>query len=309
MSNGTEYKNVGSSCLVDFIGSASAESVASLFEILADVSSAGEEFENMGTEGTTHFGLEHYLGYVAAVIRVGGWMSRTQARNMNTYSGPSVHATADTAWGVMMAVANGKTKDVNPKFIPTKEDFDRGTSCKEYLQVFIDRELEKGELNDYFYNLNVICRMAAVDFKTSGIAASIIATVAREQGKEIERKYFTNLKETSKFFAQPKDKIVLKATLIGRREIEGGYGCTTIFKFVSEEGNVCIWFASGSFEENVWETGKEYILAGTVKGHEEYQGLKQTLLTRVSSVTQEWVDAEKAKAQKKAARLAKKEAK
>lgn len=304
-----EYKVVGSNCLADFLGHANPENVAKLFEYLADAVQAGEE--SMGGSGGsfTHFGLENFLGYVAAVIRVDGWMSRTQARNMNNGDMATVFASADTAWGVMMAVATGKTKDINPKLIPTKEDFDRGTSCKEFMQVFMDAEMEKGELNDYLYNLNIVCRMGAIDFKTSGIAASIIATATREQGKEIERKKFSNLKETSKYFAEAGEKVVVKATLMASREMEGNFGCTTMMRFVTTDGNACTWFASGSFEQGAWVIGNEYILAGTVKKTEDYKGMKQTILTRVNAVTQEWVDGEKAKAEKKAARAAKKAAK
>lgn len=306
MNTNSEFKVVGSACLKDFLGHSSADDVARLFEYLADAVSAGEEFESMSGERMTHFSLTSYLGHVAAVIRNDGWMSRTQARNMNNGGGATIHATADVAWGVMLAVATGNTRDLDPKYIPTKEDFDRGDSCLQFLRVFIDAEQEKGELNDYLFNLNIICRMGAIDFKASGIAASIIATATREQGKEIERKKFSNLKETSKHFAAEGDKVVVKVTLMAQRELEGNYGCTTMLKFVSEGGNAVTWFASGSFSEGTWVIGNEYLLAGTVKKNEEYQGLKQTLLTRCNAVTQEWVDAEKAKAEKKAARAAKK---
>lgn len=300
---------MGSACLADFLGHANPESVAKLFECLADAVQAGEESAGNFGGGLTHFGLEHFLGHVAAVIRNDGWMSRTQARNMNNNGGTTVHATADAAWGIMMAVATGKTRDIDPKYLPDAADFDRGSSCKEFMQVFMDAEMEKGEINDYLHNLNLVCRMGTIDFKTSGIAASIIATSMREQGKEIERKKFSNLKETSKHFATVGDKVVVKATLMNQREIEGGYGCTTMMKFVSDDGNVLTWFASGSFEEGTWVIGDSYILAGTVKKNEEYQGLKQTVLTRCNSVTQEWVDVEKVKAEKKAARAAKKQQK
>lgn len=283
-----EYKVVGSNCLADFLGHASPENVAKLFEYLADAVQAGEESMGGFGGGFTHFGLENYLGYVAAVIRTDGWMSRTQARNMNSNnpSAPSVPATADTAWGVMMNVATGKTKDINPKLIPDKADFDRGTAAKEFMLTFIESEAAKGELNDYLHNLSLVCRMGAIDFKTSGIAASIIATATREQGKEIERKKFSNLKETSKYFAGVGDKVVVKATLMGSREMEGNFGCTTMMRFVTEEGNACAWFASGSFEQGVWNIGESYILAGTVKKTEDYKGLKQTVLTRVNAVTE-----------------------
>ena len=306
--NTPEYKVVGSTCLGSFLNTTTPEEVVSLFEALADAVSAGEESEGGGGSGGdfTHFGLDNYLGYVAAVIRNDGWMSRTQARNMYNNGGAPIFATADTAWGVMVKVALDDTREINPKYLPTKEDFARATNCLDFLRVFVDKELEKGELNDYLYNLNIACRMGDIDFKASGIVASIIATVAREEGKEIERRKFSNLKETSKHFAAEGDKVVAFVTLMAQREIEGQYGCTTMLKFVSSEGNAITWFASGSFSDGTWVTGNTYILAGTVKKNDDYQGTKQTLMTRCNAVTQEWVDGEKVKAAKKAARAAKK---
>ena len=55
------------------------------------------------------------------------------------------------------------------------------------------------------------------------------------------------------------------------KEIEGNYGVTTILKFVTAEGNACTWFASGSFTDEAWVIGTEYLLAGTVKRNDVYQ--------------------------------------
>jgi len=303
--NHKDYICIGSTCLADFLRTQTPGDVVSLFEAVSSAISSAEEYEGGGMGGGTYnFGLAHYLGYVAAAIRCDGWMSRGQARNMD-----NVSATADTAWAVMIAEETGDKSNIAAKYFPTKEDWARGEAALDYTRVFIDGELDKGELNDYLYNLNVACRVGTCNSKSSGLTASIIALADREQGKEIERRKFSNLKETSAYFAEAGDKVVVKATLMGKKELEGQYGCTTMFKFVSEAGNALTWFASGSFADGAWVIGNEYILAGKVKKNEEYQGLKQTILTRCNAVTQEWVDAEKAKAEKKAARAAKKAAK
>ena len=300
-----EFKVVGSNCLADFLGHANPEDVAKLFEYLADAVSSGEEFEGGGFGGNiTHIGLVEFLGYVAAVIRNDGWLSRGAARQMD-----NVSATVDTAWGVLMAVLQNKTRDIDPKYFPTEDDHNKAKAAKEFMVTFIEGEKAKGELNDYLYNLDLVCRMNVIDRKTCGLAASILPTAAREQGREIERMKFSNLKATSKYFAEVGEKVVVKATLMGSREMEGNFGCTTMMRFVTVDGNACTWFASGSFPEGEWVIGNEYILAGTVKKTEDYKGMKQTMLTRVTAVTQEWVDAEKVKAEKKAARAAKKAAK
>ena len=107
MNANPEFKVVGSNCLADFLGHANPEDVAKLFEYLADAVSAGEEFENYGGHSITAIGLVDFLGYVAAVIRVDGWLSRTAARKCE-----GVPASADTAWGTMMEVLSGNKNKV-----------------------------------------------------------------------------------------------------------------------------------------------------------------------------------------------------
>lgn len=58
-----------------------------------------------------------------------------------------------------------------------------------------------------------------------------------------------------------------------------------MLRFVTAEGNACTWFASGSFEDGAWELGKEYLLAGTIKKNDNYQGMAQTVLTRCTKTT------------------------
>jgi hypothetical protein len=297
------FKVVGTSCVADFIGNQTAENVAAYFEILAQISTLSDfDDEGMGGGRADHFGVDHFLGFVAADIRVGGWLSRTAARNLDRIGS----ATADQAWLTMEAVAEGK--DVKPELKPTPADWERAQKAIEYIQVHIDSELEKGEVNDYLHNIQVITRMSALAWKASGIAASIIPTAERLMGQEVERRKFTNLKETSKFFGSVGEKVTFKATIISLKELESQWGLTTLVKFVTTEGNVGVWFASGTLGED-WDTDETVILRGSVKKHENYQGLKQTNLTRVSMMTQTQLDEEAAKAQKKAERAAKKAAK
>lgn len=60
--------------------------------------------------------------------------------------------------------------------------------------------------------------------------------------------------------------------------IPGQYGVTTVYKLVDVSGNVCIWFASGSLPD-----GAQRVKA-TIKGHNERDGVKQTMLTRVKAI-------------------------
>lgn len=53
------------------------------------------------------------------------------------------------------------------------------------------------------------------------------------------------------------------------------YGHTFLYKFTDESGNVYVWFASGAILERNGIT-----VRGTVKKHDERDGVKQTVLTR-----------------------------
>ena len=300
--NATEsFKVIGSSCLASFTGNQTAEDVAAYFEILSQVSELSDSDEG-GESGRTYFGVDHFLSFVAADIRVSGWLSRTAARNMER----ATTATADQAWGAMVEVSQGK--EIKAEFKPTPADIERARKAVEYIQVHIDSELEKGEISDYLHNIQVLTRMSALDWKASGIAASIIPTAERLMGQEVERRKFANLKETSKFFGTVGEKVTVKATIISLKELESQWGLTTLVKFVTLDGNVGVWFASGSLDDS-WDTEEVVILRGSVKKHELYKDLHQTVLTRVSMMTQAQLDEEAARAQKKAERAAKKAAK
>lgn len=56
------------------------------------------------------------------------------------------------------------------------------------------------------------------------------------------------------------------------------YGFTHLYKFTTIDNNVLVWYASKCIDENVQK------IAGTIKDHKEYDGEKQTVLTRCKVV-------------------------
>lgn len=61
-----------------------------------------------------------------------------------------------------------------------------------------------------------------------------------------------------------------------------GYGMTTkvFYKFRDGDGNILVWTTTGYGVSSDIHRGDKIILRGTVKGHSEYRGEKQTELTR-----------------------------
>lgn len=61
---------------------------------------------------------------------------------------------------------------------------------------------------------------------------------------------------------------------------ETQYGWTFLYKFVDMNGNVLVWYASRGFDDDA-EVKK---IKATVKDHTEYDGVKQTVLTRCALI-------------------------
>ena len=60
-------------------------------------------------------------------------------------------------------------------------------------------------------------------------------------------------------------------------------GTTILYKLKDIEGNDYSWFASNS----IFESSKTYIIKATVKAHNEYNGVKETQLTRAKIISEE----------------------
>jgi hypothetical protein len=73
-----------------------------------------------------------------------------------------------------------------------------------------------------------------------------------------------------------------------------------LYKFTDDRGNIFAWFASsyqakvnadGTFGINdVWEVGDTFTIVANVKKHDEYEGIKQTVITRAKVVKQHLAD-------------------
>lgn len=81
-----------------------------------------------------------------------------------------------------------------------------------------------------------------------------------------------------------KERIEFSGVVEFETEREGYYGTTHVIKFRDDSGNVLTWFASGLQDV---ARGDMVRVVGTVKKHDEYRGVRQTVLTRCRYSRQE----------------------
>ena len=257
-----EMKRVGRNCLADFLKS--ADDVAGalrLWDLLGKVRSLimGECDEDMFYSGSSkgYMSTLAYLALTVAAIREYGWVSRKESYD----TGRS--ATADI---VLSAT----------KLAPTEEDVGNAEAVYDWAQTLGDRE----HLSDYLSNLRVACAQGYITQRLAGIVASAVPAYNREQADKQAALRVGN----SQHVGQVKQRLTLSDLLVERVYVtENMYGLATWVTMSDKDGNVYCWKASGSVD---FKVGDRVSGKGTVKGHDDYKGTKQTTLTRCALTVQ-----------------------
>lgn len=271
-------KQVGRQCIADFLGHQDPERYVQIAEwnlSATDILGESEEEGWGGGGGRESIWLADYLSYVAMCIRKDGWLSRSKARELPESDRRT--PTADRAFTAMTAKPD-KRNPHPPR--PEAQDSDLAGKAIEWLRGTLAHQ---ATLDDYQHNLVVICTRDVVVKKGFGVAASLIPTYKREMGFEAERKARYDREKTSEFFGEVGKRDVWKLTVLKVTDLQSDFGASHLHRFVDEKGNIATWFSSSQS----LEIGKTYQIRGSVKKHEEYKGVKQTMLTRCSIET-EW---------------------
>lgn len=293
------YAVVGRTCLLDFLGghgdpltaAAASETLFALFDMTRGMEDWGGE--GMGGRAVLAAPIEEFFALVVRLITDNGWMSRSVARDRMT--GPA--ATATVAWNVTFPF-DPKTRELAGKIKTSITDEDRATAEKVIdwaTKEFVDIA-DTNQLSDYGYNARMAMMSGMVTERSAGIVASLVPGYQRAMGRAAEKAASAG----SEHFGAEGERVVLDLTFTGVRTIDGQYGTTYLCMFLTPEGNVAKWFASNwIFDFPVMDAvGKKVRLKATIKGHGEYKGAKETMLSRAAIVGPE----EEAKPKKRTSR-------
>jgi hypothetical protein len=268
----SEWKQVGRNCLADFLRCADPSGIAQWAEIMAGLADEISQYEDdMGGDSgrETYLGLPVLLAQVACCVRNDGWCSRKESRD--SYIPKTASVDQAMQWFDSKFRQN-QTRDKQEQYEPTEADLAQATAAIAWAQ-----ELPADVTNDYLWNIRVVSHKEAVKGRDAGLAGSIIVAYQKHLEAEIARKYDRD--HPSEYFGTIGKREVFTLTVIGRREIESNWGCTTLVMFRTATGNKAKWFASDGAG---FALGATLTVKATVKAHEEYNGSKQTQLSRVT---------------------------
>lgn len=260
------YKQVGSSCLKDFLGHGDADKIARYCEVLLSVEDfyRDRDGEGYGRE-KLRFSVKLVLTAATGVIWSFGWISSTKAKEDGLVSSASV-------------VSEYLLSDPSSKYHKELSDDIESYFDSELADKVVDwvntLPEEKRAKSDYLHNLYVLFQ-ESIEPKSFGYVVSAIAAYK----KEIEASKPKEDSVKSDFFGTVDKREVFTLTLKRIVPVENDFGTSYIHFFVDENGNKATWFSSrfSNFEED-----KTYVVKATVKKHDVYNNENITYINRVS---------------------------
>ena len=269
-----ETRQVGSSCLKDYLG-VSVEAAVMSLNILSELSQLDDEEEGFGHGGSCRLDyLKDVVAMTLAVVSKHGWMSQAKAE---------------------MTMKDVTTKDLVGKYLhPTPFDKERLYPTQEQSELaesIISRwestlkikfDTANDELDTFQYKVALAVALGYVKPKVFSI---IVAATNRESG--IIQKEKTPNTEKDEFIPNcvQKDKVVLDLTMCRITKIPSDYGTTSIMSFKDIEGRKVVWFASSEVDETEWKIGETFKIKATIKDFKDNVKFgKQTIITRAKKV-------------------------
>jgi hypothetical protein len=260
------HKQVGRQCLKDFTGHKSPEMLVRLAEILMNVGrllsdAEDEEWEGGSYHGKRYYNVEDILRRVACIVRIDGWKPKSF----------EVRSTASTL--TCWLLANGSSGEEMDRAYPISEA-DKVTAAQA-LDWMADL-VTSDRLNDYEHNLYLLSQVGSVEHKRFGLLASAIPAFMRAHEREVMTK---REQAVSQYVGEIGKRTEMTLALAKTSPFDSSYGTRTLCKYADEQGNVVVWWASGSVDMAV---GTKIKVKVTVKKHEEYIGVKQTSVSRLT---------------------------
>lgn len=262
-SNTGKLFQVGTTCLSDFTGF-DWEGWVSYYEMLFRFKETfGEESEGSfgGGERITGIPVQMVIEQSVAIIEKYGYKKK-EVEYLYKIS---------TATALRMELIDRLNKREGRYLEPTPEHKEKAKQVINWVLGFEDKP--ENERSSYEWSLLVLFKSGYIKWDNMGIACSAVASYqkAMEQAK---------IKEASKYQGKVGDKLETIVDVLNVTPFDGQFGITYLYKMVDKTGNVLTWFAS----KKALDVCNGIKIKGTVKQHREYNGIQQTVLTRVKSL-------------------------
>lgn len=261
-----ETMQVGSSCIQPYMG-LSVNGLAWLADDpFATLNEMGDEDREGGYYSRVErkYDVDTILTLTAGIVSVKGWISQAAANFED-------RATASMVREILNPPTRQSDQDRRAsKALMESIDWDAAKVTAEAVKAWAIAE--DGGTNEWRTNVRILASGKAVTWRNIGVLASAIAGYRRSIQEEQEKK----VRIPSEWIGNVKDKIEIEGVVTHLYAGESDWG-TYEWVTIKRDGATIKWKSSRVTE---FEIGDKVKGTGTVKGHDEYRGEKQTVVTR-----------------------------
>jgi hypothetical protein len=270
-----EVKNVGSTCIKDFLGWEGKFAFFSTSETEGDLLGGGSGW------GERAYSVDTILAVAHAATRAFGWVPSSQ----RDYAEPTADVVRKVLGIIRIDPRDRFGYDVVGQY--ADEAVERAATVRAF--VLSD---EFGGDSTYVDNLKAAIGAELVEAKQIGLLASApqayirhLETDAERAAKQARWAAEKDARATSDYLGEVKDKVQFKGTISAIEWKPQKFGTTVLYTIVTPEGNVVKWWASHEFLGD--QEGVEVSLQGTIKKLDEYHGTKATVVTYCKAIAGE----------------------
>lgn len=273
-----EWKMVGSDCLKEFTDGLDPVAVTAYFSYFDEVIKGG----NVGSgRGENYYSVGATLLYASEAVRMYGYRSSQEYRERTTKEMTVEHsAYAEDMWGGKCRLSD-KTietvrEEIDKGFDPYRED--NVAFVKDAIEWITNYDVTDESL--YMHNLKTIVVKKYAKYSELGILVSLIPTykraMARKAKEEVKNAEIARKADVSNYVGNVGDKVDFEVKGIALiTSFDNDFGTTYLYEMEDVKGNVYKWFASRCYDIDAVK-----FVRGTVKKHDDYRGIKSTVLTR-----------------------------
>ena len=265
--NTNEWKQVGGSCLKLYTGGLSMEYVTAYMDGITEL----EEFDGIVGHGKVYYHVNDVIAYAVEVINKTGYFN--------------AQAVIPTKYIVSVLMHNGLSRaieSINEDFADARlnvrvSEVDFGKeSTKDVVEQIIEYYKNLEDDSEFIHNIKVMLNEKVVLAKNFGFLCYLPEGYAKHIQKEIEKAKRVETNYFGEIGKRYKDKVISNVSLITSWETQWGY--TGLYKIILEDGSVLTWKTNNYL---YLEDGEQFDkISFTVKEHKEYNGEKQTEVTR-----------------------------
>lgn len=244
-----EFKQVGKQCLRDYTGGLDAEVCAQMVSSLDALDLVDDDFFNFSGSNNNYVNNDTLKNFAYEVVKQYGYVK-----------GDTVDKVCDAMW-------DNEKKCILDKVPHNENELKKINDWMTTLDI---------ESSDYISNASLAWKKEYVEYRDFALIASFINYYFKAQQLVIQK---AHNQETTNFVGNINDKVTFKVIslkiLFHKDNSQYSYYAesSTVYKLIDEKGNVYKWTTSTEVEE-------EDIITATIKGYNEYNGEKQTVITR-----------------------------